>query len=76
MGTKVPPIQRPNYIAIAGIDDSDLLVVREYYITRLVRAKRDNDSDTIEAALEWLVALTGEMRIRGGATPPKSLVVP
>jgi hypothetical protein len=47
------------------MSNEDLLRVREYYIVVLVSARRKNDSDTIEICLDWLVALTGEMRIRG-----------
>ena len=43
----------------------DLLKVREYYIVRLISARRKNDSDTLEACVDWIVALTGEMRLRG-----------
>lgn len=69
MGTKLRPIERPNYIAIAGMPPRDLFEVREYYIVRLVGAQRHNDADTTKAAIEWIVALTAEMRLRGGATP-------
>lgn len=69
MGTKVPIIGRPNYRAIAGMQPADLVKVREYYIVRIVAAKRSNDSDTLESCIDWLVALTGEMRLRGGQKP-------
>ena len=65
MATQVPPIGRPNYVAIAGMDSRDLFEVREYYIMRLVQARRENDSDTIENCLDWVVALVAEMRLRG-----------
>lgn len=72
MATKVPPIGRPNYIAIAGMDRDDLIRVREYYILRIIAAKRTNDSDTLTAALEWLDALVSEMRLRGNAADAKA----
>lgn len=68
MGSKVPPIGRPNYVAIAGMDNDDLIRVREYYIVRIIAARRAGDADTLRAALEWLDALVSEMRLRGGAT--------
>jgi hypothetical protein len=65
MGTQIQPIGRPNHRAIASMDANDLLKVREYYIVRLVSARRSNDSDTLESCIDWLVALTSEMRMRG-----------
>lgn len=69
MGSRVPPMGRPNYVAIAGMDPDDLLRVREYYILRIVAAKRHGDADTLAAALDWLDALVSEMRLRGGQRP-------
>lgn len=66
MATKVPPIGRPNYVAIAGMPPGDIFKVREYYIVRMVSARRTNDSDTLECCIDWIVALTGEMRLRAG----------
>ena len=74
MGSRVPEIQRPNHVAIAGMPPRDLFEVREYYIVRLVDARRRNDSDTLEAAIDWVVALTAEMRLRGGRTPDPPMV--
>lgn len=67
MASKLRPIGRPNYIGIAGMRASDIVTAREYYIVRLVEARRRNDSDTLEAAIDWVVALTSEMRLRGGS---------
>lgn len=66
MSTQVPPIGKPNFIAIAGMSPGDLIKAREYYIVRMVSARRSHDSDTLEAVIDWIVALTGEMRLRGG----------
>lgn len=66
MGTMVPPLGKPNYRAIAGMEPRDLFEAREYYIVCLVKARRGNDSDTLEVCVDWIVALTSEMRIRGG----------
>ena len=74
MGSKVPPIGRPNHIAIAGMQPRDLLMAREYYIIRLVDARRRNDSDTLDAAIDWVVALTSEMRLRGSSVETPNLV--
>jgi len=69
MGTRVPIIGKPNFIAISGMEPRDIFEAREYYIVRLVGARRQNDSDTIEACIDWIVALTSEMRLRGGPSP-------
>lgn len=66
MATKVPPIGRPNFRAIATMHARDLFEAREYYIVRIVSAFRANDADTLNAALEWLNALCSEMMLRGG----------
>lgn len=65
MGSKIPPIGPPNFRAINGMDDLDIVRVREYHIVKLVSARRARDSDTMEAAIDWIVALTSEMRLRG-----------
>jgi len=75
MASKLPPIERPNYAAIASMDGGDLLRVREYYIVRIVTARRLNDSDTLAAAIDWLVALTGEMRLRGNDAEERATVI-
>ena len=75
MASKLPPIERPNHAAIVNMEPTDLLKVREYYILRLVEAHRRKDSDTIKAALDWLSALVGEMRIRGGDSSAKAETV-
>ena len=67
MGSKIPVIGKPNMLAITGMHDRDLLEVREYHISTLVEATRRHDSDTMQAAVDWIVALTSEMRLRGGA---------
>lgn len=69
MASKLRPIEKPNCVAIAGMPPRDLFEVREYYIVRLVSAWRDNDADTLQAAIEWIVTLTSEMRLRGGKSP-------
>lgn len=74
MATKVPPIGRPNYRALVGMEPGDLVRAREYYIVRLISARRSNDSDTLEACIDWVVALTSEMRLRGGQEQPSPLV--
>lgn len=74
MTTQVPLIGRPNYRAIAGMDNRDVVRAREFYIVKLVTARRGNDSDTMEACIDWIVALTGEMRMRGGSAAPPALV--
>jgi len=71
MASPIPPIAKPNHVAIAGMDGADLLRAREYYIVVLVSAKRKGDSDTIKVCLEWIDSLTSEMRLRGA--PAKSL---
>ena len=71
MASKIPPIGKVNYIAIAGMEPGMVFKVREYYIVRIVSARRSNDSDTIEVCLDWIVALTAEMRIRGGSQAPQ-----
>lgn len=74
--TKVPPIGRPNFIAIANMPHGDVFKVREYYIVRLVTARRSNDSDTMECCIDWIVALTAEMRLRGKNKPsPDSQII-
>ena len=65
MASTVIPIGKPNYVAIAGMQDDDLMKTREYYIVILVSAHRRHDSDTIGIGLDWLEALTSEMRVRG-----------
>ena len=67
MATRVPPITKPNMVAIAGMEGRDILSVREYYIARLLDSRRRQDADTIEVCLDWIVALTSEMRLRGGS---------
>lgn len=66
MATKVPTIGKPNYRAIAGMDARDLFEAREFYIFALVQAFRAKDADTVQAAAEWISAMTSEMRMRGG----------
>lgn len=66
MASKIPPIGKTNHVAIAGMASGDLLRAREYYILRIIRARREDDSDTLEIAIDWLVSLTSEMRLRGG----------
>ena len=67
MVSPIPPLTKPNNVAIGGMIDSDLLRVREYYIVVLLSAKRRNDSDTMNICLDWLDSLTSEMRLRGAA---------
>lgn len=72
MATQIPPIEKPNMIAIAGMPDRDLLEVREYHLACMLKAHRRNDSDTLKCAVEWVVALTSEMRLRGPSLPGMS----
>lgn len=67
MASKIPPMGAPNVRAISQMDDSDVLRAREYYIVKLVSAHRARDADTREVAIEWIVTLTSEMRLRGGS---------
>ena len=76
MASKLRPIERVNYLGISGMPPGDLIRAREYYIVRLVSAHRDHDSDTTRAAIEWIVALTSEMRLRGAPAEPDQLVTP
>ena len=64
MASKLPDIGRPNFIAIAGMIDKDVFQVREYYIVCLVKAGALKDKDTTEVCIDWIVALTSEMRQR------------
>ncbi len=66
MASKIPEIGKPNFRAIAAMPSGDVLKSREYYIVVLVLARRQKDSDTTEACIDWIVALTSEMRLRGG----------
>lgn len=50
---------------------ADILQTRELWISSLVNHWRRRNVDTeaddgVKLAIEWVVALTGEMRIRGG----------
>lgn len=65
MATKLPHIAHLNHIAITGMSDDDLVQTREYYIVCIVQARRQSDSDTLNAALGWLDSLVSEMRLRG-----------
>ena len=65
MASKIPPISKANYVAIAGMQSEDLLKVREAYIVTLVGAYRGKDSDAMMLAIEWIAALVSEMRLRG-----------
>lgn len=65
MASKIPKISRVNYMAIAAMEDGDIFKTREYYIVVLVKARRINCSDTLEDCINWIVALTAEMRLRG-----------
>lgn len=69
MATQIPEIRKLNMPAIASMPDHDLLEAREYHIACLVKAYRAHDSDTTKAAVEWVVVLTSEMRLRGGIEP-------
>lgn len=64
MGSKVPKIGKPNFIAIAGMIDEDVFGVREYYIVCLAKARAIKHKDTLDACIDWIVALTSEMRQR------------
>ena len=62
----------PSQAALAGMPAADILQVREMWIASLVnhwrkRNSNADSSDGIELAIEWVAALTGEMRIRGSA---------
>jgi len=62
----MPPLGRPNMVAISGMAAKDLFELREYYIVKLVQAHRAHDSDTVVVCLDWISALVSEMRMRGG----------
>lgn len=70
MASKLPPIGTPNYRGIAGMDPGDLIKVREYYIVRAIKARREKDHDTFDACWDWLDALVSEMRLRGTPSEP------
>ncbi len=60
----------PSQAALAGMPPGDILEVREMWIASMVnhwrRRNLDPDSDdNLKLSIEWIVALTGEMRIRG-----------
>ena len=74
MATEVPPIGKPNHLAITGMRPDDLVKAREYYILKLVAAWRKRDSDTTEACLDWIVALVSEMRLRGSSSKDALMV--
>lgn len=60
------PIASPNYRAIATMPPQQLFQTREMWIAKLCTEYRSKNSDAIEQCLEWVVALTSEMRLRGG----------
>ena len=67
MASGIRPIGKPNYLGITSMRGADLVEAREYYLTVLVTASRKKDSDTLKAAVDWIVALTSEMRLRGAS---------
>ena len=75
MASKIPPMGRPNIKVMSEIDDDDIVRAREYYIVKLVSAYRSRDADTLKVAVEWIVALTSEMRLRGTRDQPGLLTI-
>ena len=65
MPLSIRELETGNIRAMNTMLDSDLMTAREFYIFQIMKARRANDSDTLEAAIDWLCALTGEMQLRG-----------
>lgn len=75
MATQVPIIGRPNYRAIAGMPPADIVRAREFYLVKMITARRGKDTDTLLACVDWIEALTSEMRLRGGTKPQQGVTL-
>lgn len=64
--TSLVPIGAPNHRAIATMPPQQLFKTREMWIAKFCTVWRAQKSDEIKQCSEWIVALTSEMRLRGG----------
>ncbi|MCG8433479.1 MAG: hypothetical protein MJA83_05565 [Gammaproteobacteria bacterium] len=55
----------PSQAAIAGMPGGDVLRCRELWLNKLITEWNASHKDAVDQCIEWIVALTSEMRLRG-----------
>lgn len=63
--TGVMKIADPTFKIVSGIEDANLLGLREVWLGKLCVAFDRKNSDAIKQAMLWVVMLTKEMEARG-----------